>query len=133
VALIPWLGSVFRGFIVGLWHDGNLYRFATYTGARIEQLAMTDHDVTWAIRDRHHTLELHADRAEGGLVLGPTRLEMGKRVHETLRASVRVRLIRGTQVLYEGTGRHAGLEVHGDLDQLLGAGSAVDNRSPLHR
>ena len=32
-AMIPWLRSSFRGFIIGLWHAGRLYRFATYTGA----------------------------------------------------------------------------------------------------
>jgi tocopherol cyclase len=29
VATIPWLGSWFRGFIVGLWHNDKLYRFTT--------------------------------------------------------------------------------------------------------
>jgi hypothetical protein len=33
---------------------------------RTEHLAMTDKHVTWVTRDRHHTLELLAERAEGG-------------------------------------------------------------------
>jgi len=133
VALIPWLSGAFRGFIVGLWHEGKLYRFAPYTGAHVEHLTMTDKHVTWVIRDRYHTLELLAERAEGGLILGPTRLEMGKRVHETLRAAVRVRLTRAAQVLYEGSGRHAGLEAHGDLDRLLGASPSTDDGSAVRR
>jgi tocopherol cyclase len=133
VALIPWLGNVFRGFIVGLWHEGQLHRCATYIGAHTEQLEMTDSHVTWTMRDRHHRLELLAERAEGGLILGPTRMEMGKRVHETLRASVHVRLTRGTQVLYEGMGRHAGLEAHGDLDRLLGTSPSMDDRPSVRR
>ena len=36
-AIIPWLGSTFWGTIVGLWHEGRLYRFATYTGAKMER------------------------------------------------------------------------------------------------
>lgn len=128
VALILWLGSTFRGFIVGLWHEGKLYHFATCTGAHTEQLAMTDTHVTWVMRDRHRRLELVAERAEGGLILGPTRTEMGKRVHETLRASVHVRLTRGAQVLFEGTGRHAGLEAHGDLERLLVASPSFRTR-----
>jgi hypothetical protein len=120
VAIIPWLSNAFRGFIVGLWHDHHLYRFATYTRATIEKLAITDEYVDWTIVDRKHTLILSARRAEGGLLLGPTRLEMGKRVAETLNAEVDVRLLnkRGG-VVFEGRGRHAGLEVHGDLDRLL--------------
>lgn len=34
IAMIPWLGSAFRGFLVGLWLDGELIRFTTYTGAK---------------------------------------------------------------------------------------------------
>ena len=38
----PWVRTAFRGFIVGFWHDGTLYRFATYTGADVERLELTD-------------------------------------------------------------------------------------------
>ena len=41
VARIPWLGTAFRGFIVGFWWNGRLYRFATYTGAQVERLEVT--------------------------------------------------------------------------------------------
>ena len=47
VAIIPWLRGAFPGFIVGLRHDGQLYRFATYTGAAIERLELADTHVTW--------------------------------------------------------------------------------------
>ena len=119
VALIPWLNRAFRGFIVGLWHQGTLYRFANYTGAHPERLDVTDTHVRWLLRDRSCALELFAERAEGGLILGPTRTRMDTPVHETLRATVHVRLTKGGHVIYEGTGRHAGLEAHGDLRQLL--------------
>jgi tocopherol cyclase len=121
VAIIPWLGSAFRGFIVGLWHANRLFRFATYTGARLEKLELDDKCVEWVIRDRSHRLEISATRAGGGLLFGPTRLEMGKRVNETMSSRVDVRLstISGEQVL-SGTGRNAGLEAHGDIDKLLG-------------
>jgi hypothetical protein len=120
VALIPWLGSAFRGFIIGLWRDQNLYRFATYTKATIEKLAITDDHVDWIVEDRKYKLVMSARRAEGGLLLGPTRLEMGKRVTETLNAEVDIRLLaKEGEVIFEGLGRHAGLEVHGDIDRLL--------------
>lgn len=119
VALIPWLGRTFRGFIVGFWKKGKLYRYATYTGAKTCQLAVSDDRVHWLIRDRHHTLELVAHRAQGALLKGPTRSEMSVPVHETLNASVTVRLSAGSDTIYEGEGRHAGLEVQGDLSRLL--------------
>lgn len=122
VAVIPWLGSAFRGFIVGLWLDGKLYRFATYSGARLESLQILDDRVDWVLRDAHYRLRLTASRAQGGLLRGPTRLDMGQRVLETLNATVEVRLetLQGA-VIYGGVGRHAGLEVMGDLPRLLKA------------
>lgn len=129
VAIIPWRRSSFRGMIVGLWHGGRLYRFATYTGARIEQLSLDDEQVTWIVRGRMaiggptYQLEMRATRAQGGLIRGPSTSDMGVRVPETLSASVEVRLarLRGRQetVLLEDTGRYAGLEVVGDLERLL--------------
>ena len=88
IAMIPWLGRSFRGFIIGLWLDGKLYRFATYTGARTEHLALQDNRVEWVISDRRYRLELQVLQAEGGLIYGPTHHDMGKRVDETLDAAL---------------------------------------------
>jgi hypothetical protein len=122
VAIIPWLRGSFPGFIVGLWHEGVLYRFATYTGARIEKLDIADEVVTWVIRDRHHRLEMRAVRADGGLLQAPTTADMGRRITETLSATVEVALHAlkgdGSRLVFAGTGRHAGLEAVGDLMQL---------------
>lgn len=119
VARIPFLGGAFRGFIVGLWHERRLYRFATYTGAEIEVLEIMPDHVRWVIGDKEHKLELVARRAASGAILGPTRVEMGIRVNETLQATVEARLeTRKGEVIFEGIGRNAGLEVQGDLDRL---------------
>ena len=84
VAIIPWLRGAFPGFIVGLRHDGQLYRFATYTGAAIERLDVADTHVTWHMsgpRRPHRTprrLEIVAWRAEGGLLLSPERSQWSR-------------------------------------------------------
>jgi tocopherol cyclase len=120
IAIIPWLRTSFRGFIIGLWLNGKLYRFATYTGARTELLKLQDNQVEWVISDRHMRLELCAVQAGGGLLYGPTRKDMGKRVDETLDGVIDVRLsARSGAVLFEGCGRHAGLEINGDIPRLL--------------
>jgi len=112
VATIPWMGSAFRGFIIGLWYEKTLYRFATYTGAKITSLEISDEAVDWTVENRNYHLEMRAERSEGGLLLGPTRQEMGKRVVETLNAKVNVKLsTRSGELIYSGTGRNAGLEV----------------------
>lgn len=122
VAIIPWLRGSFPGFIVGLWHEEVLYRFATYTGSRIEQLEIADQAVTWVIRDQHHRLEMRAIRAEGALLQAPTTADMGRRIAETLGATVEVDLhaleSAGPRLIFRGTGRHAGLEAVGDLVRL---------------
>jgi len=121
IALIPWRGSAFRGYIVGLWHDGQLHRFATYTGAKVTELVIDDDHVRWSLRARDgHRLELTADRPAGGLLHAPIRTQMHRRVEETMQAKVAVRLISPTGgVLVDDIGDCAGLEVHGDLDRLL--------------
>mgnify|MGYP001769733246 FL=1 len=103
-----------------MWIDGKLSRFATYTGARLESLQIFDEHVEWVLRDQKFRLHLAAKRAKGGLLRGPTRLDMGQRVLETLNASVDVRLetLDGS-LIFAGNGQHAGLEVMGDLPRLL--------------
>lgn len=120
VAIIPWVGNAFRGFIAGLWLDGTLHRFATYSGARIENLQIFDDYVDWVLRNHQSRLFLKAFRVQGGLLRGPTRLDMGQRVLETLNATVQVRLetLQG-EVLFDAIGAHTGLEVMGDLPRLL--------------
>lgn len=123
VAIIPWLRSSFTGFIAGLWHDGRLYRFATYTGAQIERQETTDQSVTLHYVDRRrkgHRLEIVATRTHGGLLHSPERVAMLQRVTESLTATIRVKLIEldSGRVVFEDEGRHAGLEVVGDLPPL---------------
>jgi tocopherol cyclase len=122
VAIIPWLRGAFPGFIVGLWHEEILYRFATYTGARTETLDIGDEAVTWVIRDQHHRLEMCAVRAEGGLLQAPTTADMGRRIAETLSSHVETDLytLEGSRPrqVFQGTGRYAGLEAAGDLARL---------------
>ena len=122
VAIIPWIGRSFPGFIIGLWHEGVLYRFATYTGARIDRLDITDAEVRLDVQDRTHCLEMRALRRGGGIIQAPTTVDMGRRIAETLDASVELTLFAvdgpARQEIFHGTGRNAGLEAVGDLDRL---------------
>jgi len=78
---------------------------------------VTDTSVDWVLRTRQHRLEILATRAQGGLLHEPNRQEMHRRVEETLRATIAVRLseVNGGRELFSGTGRNAGLEVQGDV------------------
>jgi tocopherol cyclase len=125
VAIIPWLGATFRGFMVGLWHRDRLLRWATYTGARIERLAVQEDVVSLQIvgglgSTRGLGLELLARRATSAPLLGPRRGAMSERVPETLNATIALRLHNGDRrhMLYEDEGVHAGLEAVGELSRL---------------
>lgn len=122
IAVIPFIGRSFPGFIIGVWHDKTLYKFAEYTRAQIEKLAVTDEHVTWVVRDNQYRLEMFATRSGGGLLHAPSRTEMHKRVMETLQSTVEIRLseVNGAQkTIFHSTGRDAGLEVQGDLSMML--------------
>lgn len=121
VARIPWLGAAFPGYIAGLWHRGRLYRFATYTGAALVHLAITDTRVQVGFQNARYRLELDAKRSKGGLLHAPFRVAMVQRLMESLTAEVSVRLLeRHTgREIFSGTGRNAGLEVGGETGSLV--------------
>ena len=121
VATIPWLGSSFRGFILGMWHNRQLYRFTQYNAAKITSLRLMDTQVILHVVNRTHRLEIAAARSEGGLLHAPYRSDMLQRVTESLTATIVVRLIelKSGRVMFEGTGRHAGLEINGEIQQIV--------------
>lgn len=129
VARIPWRGSAFRGYILGLWHGGRLYRFATYTGATLDTLRIGARQVELALtgpvgvdgKRRRLRLEITARRSDerSDLLHAPARSAMLQRVLESLTSSIDVRLsTEGGATLFAGTGDCAGLELGGDLGLL---------------
>lgn len=121
VALIPWLGSHFRGFLLGLRHGGTLYRWATYTGARERILSIDDTHISWQVSDKDGTLTVSADRVRGGLLHAPLRRDPHQRVEETLDARIRVTHTNlDGSVLFDCIGEVGAMEVFGDIAKLLG-------------
>lgn len=133
-ATIPWLGSWFRGFLVGLWLEGRLYRFTTYLGSEIRSLRLTDEDVLWTLRGTKRTardgfpayeLEIRARRGEGGLLSSPELDGMTPRILESLTAEMEVtlrsldRVGRATGTIFQGRGTCAGLEVAGSVGEIV--------------
>lgn len=123
IATLPVLGQERIGFNVALWLEGNLQFFSTYNRSNVDVLKVTDDHVEWVVYNSNYELIIHSTRAEGGLLVGPEREDMQKRVNETMQASVDVQLnkIDGARkfTVYEGHGRNAALEVVGDLSPLL--------------
>lgn len=118
VAHIPWLRSHFIGFISGFWLDGRLFKFATYTGAR-KQLRITDETVELVFQNSKTELRILAKQAAGTALISPLSGEMTGKIQESLQATLQVQLLENEQIIFEGTGRNAGLEVAGDVSLLL--------------
>ena len=120
VAIIPWLKSSFRGFIIGFKHSGKLHKWSTYNRSKEIDLAIDDTHVRWRLNGPDGQLELRALRVRGGLLHAPLRTAMYQRVEETLDSTVEIRhLDKSGNLLYEGKAVCAGLEVFGDIDRLL--------------
>lgn len=125
VATIPWLGSEFAGFIIGLWHDGRLYRFATYTGARLEVLQVDEHAIDWVVADRRHRLRMRISRDRAGQLYAPDIADMSGRVGETLGATAEVTLMARSStrsadsMVFSERARLGALEVVGDWTRLV--------------
>lgn len=123
LAIVPFIGRWFPGFLAGLQINGRLHRFATYTGARTEALAIGDQHVHWVIADAHYRLEITAARSGASILPGPTRQDMSLRVPETLQAQIDVHLTPRASgpPIFDDSGQCAGLEIAGDIARLHGA------------
>ncbi|NDE89035.1 MAG: hypothetical protein EB055_03560 [Micrococcales bacterium] len=119
-AIIPWLGRGFRGFIVGLHHEGKLYSWTTYNSAKEINLEITDTEVIWSLFGPDGTLHIRAKRVRGGLLHAPLSKDMHRRVEETMDSEIQLTFTdSNNKLVFEGTGHAAALEVFGNLAKLL--------------
>lgn len=119
VARIPWLTGSFRGFIAALFYQGKLKRFATYTGAKLEFLKITDKTVDLAIEDKSHRLDVSARRSHGALLMAPYEHSMIERVSETMTSEIRFQLTcKKTGEKTKDESQDSALEVQGKLKQI---------------
>lgn len=119
IASVPWRSFSFPGFLVGFWHDGQLRKFCSYTGATFKLITANSSHVHATIENNEEILEIVANRRPGALIWGPRDGRMQRFVEESVSSSVEVKLFSkiGTEkkVLFEDTGFHSGLEVVGNM------------------
>ena len=118
VAVIPWLRSSFIGYIVGFLLGDKLYRFATYTGAEMKA-GLGAHEVHLSFRDKKNRLEITAFQSGTAELVAPISGNMTGKVNESMQSRVEVRLFERDSLIFEGSGRNAGLEVAGNAARLL--------------
>ena len=112
-AKIPWMGSSFVGCIAGVLLGDELYRFTTYTGAKLIASDTSPGSARLTFADKHHTLETEVDGAVPSALKAPRHGQMIARADESLDATIRARLTRNRDgaVLLDDIGLHAGVEV----------------------
>jgi tocopherol cyclase len=123
IANVPWLGKSFDGFLVGFRHQGHLYRFTTYSGAQIAGLRLDNNRLNLSLRSKTQRLEIAVDYLRGAQLLTPLAGDMQGRLSESLAAATHLKLYQfekgSERLLFEGDGRHTGLEIEGQLPSRL--------------
>ena len=123
IAKIPWFGSYFTGYIFGFLYDKKLYKFTTYSGSKVTRLDVTDKNIRMRLENKVYNLDIDADRSEGVELPAPKMGEMTAKVNESLSSRINVVLSKkngsGMEFVYSGTGRNAGLEFVGNIEELV--------------
>jgi hypothetical protein len=123
IANVPWLGKSFDGFMVGFLHDNRLYRFTTYNGARLKNLNVKPQSMELGFTTGKHLLQVEAHKSQDAPLAAPRLGSMDGRIAESMTSEISVRLSsleRGQpQLIFEGIGRNAGLEIAGDTGKFV--------------
>ncbi|PKL92929.1 MAG: hypothetical protein CVV21_00880 [Candidatus Goldiibacteriota bacterium HGW-Goldbacteria-1] len=123
IAKIPWFGKSFTGYLCGFYLDGKVYRFTTYLGAKIIGLKADEHNIHFTIEDNKYFMEVTGKRADGAVLAAPSFGGMSTKIKESLQSELKVTFGRKTgknrEVIFEGTGKNAGLEYVGDIGELV--------------
>jgi tocopherol cyclase len=117
VAHVPWSRSAFSGFLAVLGTVDRIYRFTTYTHARIRELDIREHSIRLVFTDNRHTLKIEASGQQFGYLKAPVQGMMSRNINESIGAAIAIELTdRKQQVIISGRGNPAGLEIVGDPD-----------------
>lgn len=121
VAKIPWRGSSFIGFIAGLWHKGKLFRFTTYTGAKLEALECSDSKVRLVLADNSRRLSICAVSGTAGTLQAPQKGAMTGHVEESVNGLAEIKLVdsKNGRVVLETKARCCGMETAGRIQELI--------------
>ena len=121
VAKIPWIRNSFVGFIGGLWLHDRLFRFTTYNRSVLRKSFADDQKVELVIENNKYRIEILAHRDAATALASPILGFMDGRIEESMTARIEVKLTdrKNKSTLFEDTGRNAGLEVAGNIPEIM--------------
>ena len=120
IARIPWLRSHFVGFLGFISVAGKVYKFATYTGAGIRHLSVTDSQVEAVISSGQFLLSIKGTKTRKGVLKAPVNGVMERRILESIDADIAVEMRdKKGRLLFRDTGAFGGLEIVGEPEELI--------------
>ena len=73
------------------------------------------------VQDRKHKLEIEAEKAQAVQLASPIDGSMTGRILESIDSTIRVKLLKlgkKKEILFNGTGRNAGLDIGGKVEEI---------------
>jgi tocopherol cyclase len=121
VAKIPWIRNSFTGYIAGLWMHDRLYRFTTYNRTALSRASMSGSTIKLVFNNSSYSLELLAFPDISAPLSAPIRGAMEGRIEESMSSVVEVKLteVKSGRVLLNDSGKHASLELAGDIGSII--------------
>ena len=103
LATIPWRKYEFSGFIIGIQHGDQLYRFTTYNFSKIAKIELKNNTLEWNLKRGNLDLELKIRPGKrSGLLYAPDKIDMIAKVEEFLDGHISLTLNQGdvTIIIY---------------------------------
>jgi len=121
VANVPFLGRSFVGCIAGVYLGDQIIQFTTYNFSKLRNIEVSGKEVNLKLSNLKHELTIKAIRNESTELASPINGFMDGRIEESMEAQIHVKLIekRSGKILLDDVGLSAGLEVAGNIDELL--------------
>ncbi len=114
LADIPVKIFTFNGFLCNLKYRGKEYRFATYTGAKINKLKAYAGGLYLQLTSKDFILEIWAKNIDNGVLKAPVRGRMDGVIKEGIGCKVRIRLSRSGLSVFEDISDYGGMERYQD-------------------
>ena len=115
IAIIPFLGMQFNGFLSALWHEGKFYKFATYTRAKVRSIEIEVDSIQIQIEDKKYRLEFKIFKkgSDFGNLKAPSSGEMLGHIAESINSKIELKLYnkKDNQLIIDDIGVNAGLEI----------------------
>lgn len=115
IANVPWMGKSFTGFLGFFLHENTVYRFATYTHAKLSIDESDSLNTKIKIADKKNSYLIEAKRNQTGILKAPVNGSMDRRIPESIDASIHLTVLDKTgKLIFCDSTSVAGLELVGD-------------------